>query len=63
MLLDILRVAQNHMRKVDRDKSAPTMRPEVAKGPVRYEGILYFTRPLDSNRLNERPAESGHFSF
>ena len=59
MLLDILRVAHNHMQKGDRDKSAPAMRLEPAKGPVRYEDILYFAGPYDFNRLNERPAESG----
>lgn len=43
-LLDILRVVQNYVLKSDKDSKTPAMRLGLAKGPVKYEDILYFTR-------------------
>ncbi|MDX3923298.1 hypothetical protein QYP08_29720, partial [Pseudomonas aeruginosa] len=44
-LLDILRVVQNYVLKGDKDSKTPAMRLGLAKGPVKYEDILYFTGP------------------
>ncbi|HCF4215530.1 TPA: IS1 family transposase [Pseudomonas aeruginosa] len=44
-LLDILRVVQNYVLKSGKDKKTPAMRLGLAKGPVKYEDILYFTEP------------------
>jgi hypothetical protein len=44
-LLDILRVVQNYVLKGGKDKKKPAMRLGLAKGPVKYEDILYFTWP------------------
>ncbi len=44
-LLDILRVVQNYVLKGTKDKKTPVMRLGLAKGPVKYEDILYFTGP------------------
>ena len=44
-LLDILRVVQNYVLKGGKDKKTPAMRLGLAKGPVKYEDILYFTGP------------------
>lgn len=44
-LLDILRVVQNYVLKGTKDKKTPAMRLGLAKGPVKYEDILYFTGP------------------
>ena len=44
-LLDILRVVQNYVLKGSKDDKTPAMRLGLAKGPVKYEDILYFTGP------------------
>lgn len=44
-LLDILRVVQNYVLKGSKDNKPPAMRLRLAKGPVKYEDILYFTGP------------------
>lgn len=44
-LLDILRVVQNYVFVGTKDKKTPAMRLGLAKGPVKYEDILYFTGP------------------
>ena len=44
-LLDILRVVQNYVLVGGKDKKTPAMRLGLAKGPVKYEDILYFTEP------------------
>ena len=44
-LLDILRVVQNYVLVGGKDKKTPAMRLGLAKGPVKYEDILYFTGP------------------
>lgn len=44
-LLDILRVVQNYVLVGGKDKKTPAMRLGLAKGPVKYEDILYFIGP------------------
>ncbi len=42
------------MLKGGKDKKTPAIRLGLAKGPVKYEDILYFTGPYIFNRLSER---------
>lgn len=42
-LLDIFRVIRNYILVSEKDKQTPAMRIGLARGPVKYEDVLYFT--------------------